>query len=152
MIIRLASLHNGLNNWDESIEPSGLELDERSFKSKVDVCIEADKRSGRIDILLDVKTDYSFICDRCGEDARLRVDGSISVHFIQRESAFPDEMPGDELRSFLPGQPEINIRTDVRDALLLAVPMKLLCREDCKGLCQKCGTNLNIEMCRCDRQ
>jgi uncharacterized protein len=38
----------------------------------------------------------------------------------------------------------------VREQILLAVPLKLTCREDCKGLCPHCGTNLNQEKCSCE--
>jgi len=37
----------------------------------------------------------------------------------------------------------------VRQELLLALPMKPLCSEECKGLCPRCGVNLNIETCDC---
>jgi uncharacterized protein len=37
----------------------------------------------------------------------------------------------------------------VREQVLLAVPLKVICREDCKGLCPHCGTNLNVERCSC---
>ena len=39
----------------------------------------------------------------------------------------------------------------VRDELLLNLPMKVLCDEDCKGICNRCGANLNHETCDCDR-
>jgi len=38
----------------------------------------------------------------------------------------------------------------VREQVLLAVPLKVTCREDCKGLCPHCGSNLNQERCSCD--
>jgi uncharacterized protein len=37
----------------------------------------------------------------------------------------------------------------VREQILLAVPLKLTCREDCKGLCPHCGKNRNLEACGC---
>jgi len=37
----------------------------------------------------------------------------------------------------------------LREQLLLALPLKVICREDCKGLCPHCGTNLNVEQCSC---
>jgi uncharacterized protein len=45
----------------------------------------------------------------------------------------------------------IDISDDVRDFSILAVPMKKLCTEECKGLCYRCGTNLNEENCTCDQ-
>ena len=38
----------------------------------------------------------------------------------------------------------------LREQVLLATPVKLVCREDCKGLCPHCGTNLNVETCKCE--
>jgi uncharacterized protein len=37
----------------------------------------------------------------------------------------------------------------LREQLLLAVPLKVICREDCKGLCPHCGQNLNVRQCSC---
>jgi uncharacterized protein len=37
----------------------------------------------------------------------------------------------------------------LREQVLLAVPLRLICREDCKGLCPHCGKNLNLEQCGC---
>ena len=39
----------------------------------------------------------------------------------------------------------------VCNELLLSLPMKVLCDEDCKGICNRCGANLNHETCDCDR-
>ena len=36
-----------------------------------------------------------------------------------------------------------------QDTLVLAMPLKVLCREDCAGLCPQCGTDLNVEACAC---
>lgn len=39
----------------------------------------------------------------------------------------------------------------LREQILLAIPMKVVCREDCKGLCPQCGANLNLASCNCTR-
>ena len=50
---------------------------------------------------------------------------------------------GDELRSpYLDGD-ELDVRAWARDALALALPTQIVCREDCLGLCPHCGVNLN---------
>jgi uncharacterized protein len=45
----------------------------------------------------------------------------------------------------------IDISNDVRDFSILAVPMKKLCSDNCKGLCSKCGQNLNEGDCQCSK-
>ena len=46
---------------------------------------------------------------------------------------------------------ELDLGPVVREQILLALPMDALCTEDCKGLCQVCGGNLNEKECSCDR-
>ena len=40
----------------------------------------------------------------------------------------------------------------LREQVLLATPVKLVCRDECKGLCPQCGTNLNVETCNCQQR
>ena len=46
----------------------------------------------------------------------------------------------------------LDIDKEVREEVLLGFPMKVLCKEACKGMCAGCGANLNIEQCRCKAQ
>jgi uncharacterized protein len=47
---------------------------------------------------------------------------------------------------------QIDLNEVLREQFYLALPMKPLCREDCEGLCPKCGTNLNTGTCTCATQ
>ena len=53
-------------------------------------------------------------------------------------------------QSYLQGY-NLDVDQFVRSELLLNLPMKVLCREDCRGICNRCGANLNYETCGCDR-
>ena len=44
----------------------------------------------------------------------------------------------------------LDVDTLIYDEILMDFPMRLLCHDDCKGLCKNCGTNLNVETCDCD--
>ena len=46
---------------------------------------------------------------------------------------------------------QLDIDKMVYDEILVNWPMKVLCREDCKGICKKCGTNLNVKTCDCEK-
>jgi uncharacterized protein len=68
---------------------------------------------------------------------------------------YKEASPGDdeeklELAYFLGD--EIDIADLVRESLLLAQPLKKLCKEECKGLCPKCGINLNVSTCSCNKE
>jgi len=51
-----------------------------------------------------------------------------------------------------PGMEVCDISDDVRTEITLALPMNLLCRDDCRGLCPECGADLNFEKCSCRRE
>ncbi len=74
-------------------------------------------------------------CSRCLADAgkRVRIDA--------REIDQPGG--GDELRSPYMHGDELELRAWSRDALALALPVQIVCSEDCRGLCDVCGENLN---------
>jgi len=48
--------------------------------------------------------------------------------------------------------PELDLTPFIREAILLALPMKPLCHEACLGLCPKCGGDLNLGMCECKEE
>jgi len=69
--------------------------------------------------------------------------------FYVIEGAETEHLDPVEFQQLLPGQAVIDIADDVRQTLLLAVPLKLLCSENCRGLCPTCGKNLNEGECSC---
>jgi uncharacterized protein len=65
------------------------------------------------------------------------------VNFDESDSA------REEVVFLHPDTDKIDLDKDIRDYAILAVPMKKLCSENCKGLCPKCGKNLNDDLCDC---
>lgn len=78
-------------------------------------------------------------CFRCLEDAAL--DQAVDVREYQAEAAHGDE----ELTSPYVVDGRLDLSGWGRDSIVLALPDKILCREDCAGLCPVCGRNLNRE-------
>jgi uncharacterized protein len=76
-------------------------------------------------------------CMRCLEDA----DADLAID--AREVDQPGG--GEDLESPYLEEQELDVRGWARDALALALPTQILCREDCAGLCPRCGANLNAE-------
>ncbi len=151
MKIRTTGLQLGHNEIDEFVEPLTVGLDTKTFQSPISVHVNAEKGTGKIALEIVTIGPGSFFCDRCGEDFKREAHGSCEIVFVQRDAPFPDEEPGDDLRSFGPFQEYIDVSTEVRDTLHLSIPMKNLCTEDCQGLCPNCGGNLNKSACRCSK-
>ena len=59
------------------------------------------------------------------------------------------EIKDDELDMGFYAADEFDLLGLIKEQIVLNVPMKLLCNEECKGICPKCGTDLNINKCNC---
>ena len=77
-------------------------------------------------------------CMRCLEDA------GVDVHARAREVDQPGTGDEDLVSPYLEEQ-TLDVRAWVRDALVLALPVQIVCREECRGLCVTCGANLNAD-------
>lgn len=89
---------------------------------------------------------FGLGCRRCLEPVTVEVEEEMAI--LYREGEAPEDGGGDVLP--LPEQgTELDLTEPVREQVLLAVPRYVYCREDCRGLCPRCGTNLNQATCDC---
>ncbi len=90
-------------------------------------------------------------CSRCLEPYPVTLRGEIDFSIVETGSG--PEIDRDELSDtamVVPfGASPIDITDPVREAILLEIPLKPLCRETCRGLCPYCGTNRNEQRCNC---
>ena len=93
-------------------------------------------------------------CSRCLEPARCDIEKPFDLFFRERDEDLFDEddevalTEEDTRTSFFDGT-RLAIGDILQEQVLLALPMKALCRVDCKGLCPVCGTNRNQSACSC---
>lgn len=92
-------------------------------------------------------------CSRCLEPARCEIQKSFDLFFRQRDEELFDEdevelTEEDTRTAFFTGT-QLAIGDVLREQVVLALPMKALCKVDCKGLCPVCGTNRNQNTCSC---
>lgn len=84
----------------------------------------------------------SFRCSRCLKEFRKDVFDDIEFDISVDEDENKDD-------TYLKGE-DLNLSVILEEALAFSLPMKILCSEECKGLCFNCGQNLNIDECNCD--
>ncbi len=87
-------------------------------------------------------------CDRCLSPAAFSLEDEFTVTYSRNEELKGSDPEGD-FRYLAPDQNIIDLRRDAEDSVRLALPMKAVCSEDCKGLCPECGKNKNMESCTC---
>ena len=103
--------------------------------ARVPVLLDAARTSHGYSLRLRYDVVLSGPCMRCLEDAGARI--AVDSREVDQPGG------GDELRSpYLDGD-QLDVRAWAHDALSLALPTQIVCREDCLGLCATCGTNLN---------
>ena len=89
-----------------------------------------------------------FPCDRCLEEVQKDFHIEVEREFDMKLSDTERIEALDET-NFISGN-NLDVDAFVYGEILLNLPMKVLCRKDCKGICNRCGTNLNLRTCTCD--
>jgi len=91
-------------------------------------------------------------CDRCLEPFDLELKSEFNVYLVVNPSGPSEEevelLDEDMEVEFLEGE-TIDLDDVVRQQIYLCVPMKCVCKSDCRGLCPQCGANLNVAPCSC---
>ena len=111
-----------------------------------------DKRQFRL--VGQVQTTLALSCSRCLEPFMLPIDSAFDLRYQPHAANTGEverEIEEDDLTTAFYENDEIDLGQLMREQFYLAVPMKPLCGEDCKGLCPVCGTNLNRGTCACQR-
>lgn len=135
--------------WELSYEPDtySSRLGNFPIKDKSPVQLKA-SNIGQSKALVEcsVKLTLAFKCDRCLDE----VDNTFDLSF-SCEAVSPD-YEGEDVDSDAPYMEGYHLNVDelINNEILLNWPVKILCREDCKGICPVCGSNLNKGECGCD--
>lgn len=91
---------------------------------------------------------FSMKCDRCLKP----VEEKMSLNF-SREVCSPDALDkssdDEEEQNFMEGC-QLNVEDLLNNEIIINWPTKILCKPDCKGICPKCGKDLNTGVCECD--
>lgn len=152
MRIDVSDIKRGTGLWknyefEGPVHFEGLEL-EGPIKAK----FKLTNVSSRIMVDGGVQATVKLACGRCAETFVTPLDVKVEEHFIDEDSS---EVPDDEnvnledLNIFTYRDDRIEFDEIIRQNLLAAMPVKPLCQEDCKGLCDQCGANLNQGSCDC---
>ena len=107
----------------------------------------------RADVLVEgsLEARVPLLCGRCLETFPFLVKSKLSVRYAPKPVRKDEiELTSDDLEVDFYDQDILDLTTLVRTETLLALPMKPLCREECKGFCPVCGGNRNLSPCTCE--
>lgn len=95
-----------------------------------------------------LRTLLNVACRRCLATVEWRVDRAVELLFEPLSGAEADMLEG-EVYPLPERGSELDLGGLLREQLLLDVPMYVLCRDECRGLCAQCGADLNQAACDC---
>lgn len=132
-------------NMEESVKDLESKQDDVHFLSPLRMSGQVENPGGRV---FDIHGKFSAViesfCYRCLEKAKV----DINMEFFWKFTDVTQEQD-EELYHFTGD--EIDLWPSIYDELILKWPSQVLCKPDCKGLCPKCGANLNETTCTCEK-
>jgi uncharacterized protein len=154
MIINLFQIENNMP-FDLSIEPSSIDLEDEtiSLTKPLQLIGKLTKKSVQVDVEGKINGEIELICSRCLENAATNIENAFKVAFITNDYFTTEteaELNEEDLDVSLYDGETIDLIELAREQMLLEVPTHFVCKSDCKGLCPKCGNNLNNQTCNCE--
>jgi len=135
--------------WFKECFPDGDYLD--FSLRKIDVKCQISKTSSTIFIKGNLSVLLGICCSRCLEEVDFSASGDFAYTLVpaKPETREELELQAEELEvSYYQGE-FIDVTPIICEQIILQIPIKPLCSEDCKGLCPHCGINLNVASCNC---
>jgi uncharacterized protein len=157
MHLSLRSLQNAHEHIEKRFKPSLFLAGEELFEvvSPVHLSFDVDRQeTGRYRVAGHLTGELELRCSRCLESFTLPVATDFDLCYVPRTENVGEgekEVTEDDLTTAFYENDEIDLGHLIMEQFQLALPMKPLCSELCKGLCAQCGTNLNTGTCDCAR-
>jgi uncharacterized protein len=152
-ILDLATLKPSHDRVEIETPASEVGLPEAEWPGTVRASLRVERSGDRVTVRGDVASVVHLECFRCLREFDLEVSTPYTVFADRRGNASAAEekdLERDDYMMFHDGR-RLDLRESVRETLLLELPISPRCREDCPGLCPKCGADLNLGPCGCAR-
>ena len=149
MRIDISSLKEGENVLHLEEDPAILDLsDELVPQGLVTLDGSVLRRGSRLVLHAAIALSLEAECSRCLAPFSVPINGFLETSYELGAEVTPYQKGSEVI--LIPGSEQsIDLTNQVREAIILAIPLKCLCHEECKGLCPRCGINLNRKSCNC---
>ena len=161
LVLNLKTIRTPHEHFEQVCQPGAIgtefvgEEDAPAVVAPVELAFDIEKRKDEFHLDGRVRTTLLLRCSRCLEPFTWPVEAPFDLRY--RPHTTPSggderEIEEEDFSSAFYQNKEIDLGQLIRERLYLSLPMKPLCREECRGLCPQCGTNLNDGTCDCRRQ
>jgi uncharacterized protein len=149
MILELEPVFNNIGfekSFDYELMPEDFEINGiNPFLKPVTVKGSVRNSAGVVEIRAEAVAQMQLFCDRCATEILQKLTVPVNHVLVTKLN---DEDNDDFL---VVGDMRFNLDPLVREDLLLELPTKVLCKDNCKGICPQCGKNLNDGPCSCEK-
>jgi len=127
---------------------------EYQVKSPIDVRVSYYRAGMDVFVQGRIAATVGAACARCAEDFGSSYDRAFRYVLSPKAAGYAadSELAPDDVDLTVYEGEEIDLSPLVREQLMLSLPTRPLCRDDCRGLCSHCGVNLNRASCQCSEQ
>lgn len=143
----IANLSPGHYEETRGVVAADLGLQQPEFTAAIDLRLHLDKASDDLIVQIDWQTVITSSCDRCAEPMQTSLSDHLTVVYTSNPAEYGEA--DEEVLLISESTREVDLADPLRQSLILALPIKQLCSEECRGLCSHCGANLNLESCKC---
>ena len=130
-----------------------LEGEDFRIKGPVEFTAELKKDAQKVRLVGRLRATLEVDCGRCLEPFDIAVNAPFDLMFLPETGGSSNggerEVQDADVGVSFYKDDTIDLGEVMREQFLLAMPMKPLCRPDCRGLCPVCGKNRNVEPCEC---
>jgi uncharacterized protein len=157
MLLDLGKIRTPHVAFDETYAPDKIPPadDQYRIAEPVHLHLDVAKTGERFRLTGHVQTVLELPCSRCLEPFSWPVDPSFDLVYHPQSANVGEgerEVDDEDLSTAFYEDQQIDLAQLLREQFYLALPMKPLCGEECRGLCPACGTNLNRGTCDCQRE
>jgi uncharacterized protein len=155
MRIELDKLGKNGGAIEHIYQPDELALEESRIRlaQPAEVRGRVDRKGHEVRLHGSVTSRAEVDCDRCLQPFMVPIDVDFDVSYIPVQdyaAGMNPELHSEDLNLSVFDEEVIDIDDLAREQVLLALPSRALCCEDCKGLCPVCGINKNVQACKCE--
>jgi uncharacterized protein len=149
-IINLAVLKPGRSRVEAEADAQTLDLPGAEWPGPVQGHLNVERTGDQVTVTGKVQAVARLECVRCLKIFDRPVEVDLTV-FADRSGSSPrleEDLERDHYMKFHDGR-QLDLRDETREALLLELPITPHCQEACRGLCPRCGSDLNLGPCGC---
>lgn len=136
--INIGSLNDGGQILELKTDSKELGIDEGVLDGEATLRLELFKTVHQLDIKAGISGKLKLVCDRCLEDFKSDFNTEFELVYVQKASR-EEEINEDYIRTYSPHMKSVDITEDIKESIILAVPMRKIPSEKPDGSCSWCG-------------